>query len=651
MKKIILLFLISMLGLFFTACGGKLNTTVELESDMSGRRIMEYKVSQKDFQEYANVSIAVLEQQIAQKCPEGWTYEVEETTDSYVVTFIMPFSSIEDAITKMETVTGSIGSCEVSCYQAQGVFCEGFAYEEKFEAESILQWFKDMLVNCGCVDLTYISYVIDESETKLIYTGKQFVSGNTLTVKDFSYIKIDSIEIATYVNGDGTYNRTLAMSIRETDLNKRKEKILNFMEESIPTGASGEWTEVNGMHTHTVTLQNLSAEEMQEAMQTYTHSEETIFEIREHESEEEAYALLAREISYAEYMDFREYASSADGEVSINYIQQNENMKGELYFCLNEYKNWNISNIFGEEWRLWNFNQSDTEHVGDGIQTYPLHYLSKVSLVYRGIYYFDVTEISWDTEVKSKDQIETQISFLLSEDTVEEETDALILACEQKIAEENLKGVTVEKAKVKANEVILFTLSGTDNEINHARKVLTNTYDDEADVLEEKSAVACFEEAGMLSLKKTIVFEESVWPEGFLTAPENYQEELKVAYSLTIAGQEFSSKENIPSVIHYGGEYTDEMRVGMIHETVNMTAFLLIGATVFGVISVLVGIALVIIAMLKKGKIRKDKKTRVPVAVTPVRESVVKSNDNTSIYDAAEELAADLFGPDNGKTP
>lgn len=650
MKRFIILFVISFLGIFFTACGGTLNTTVELEQDMSGRRVMEYEVSKEDFQEYSNVSIAVVEQQVSQNCPEGWTYEFKQTQDSYILTFTMPFSSVEDAMERMEAVTGTPGSCEISCYQAEGVFCEGFSYEEQFEAESLFEWFKDVLVNCGCVDLTYLTYIINESETKLVYDGNQYYSDDTLVVKDFSYIPIDNIEISTYVNGDGTYNRKITMSVQEMNLNKRADKIRKFMEASIPDGGSGEWTESYGMHTHTVTMQNLSAEEMQEAMQTYTHSEETVFETREHESDDEAYALLTREISYAEYLDFREYGSSAEGEVNVNYVQENENMKGELYFCLNEFKDWKISNIFGDEWRFWNFENKETDKVGDGIQIYPLYYLSRVSLVYRGVYYFDVTEVEWDTEVHSKDQIETSLSFILAESTFEEETDALILSCRHKIEEEDLEGVTVEKTQVKGNPVVIFTFTGNDTGINHARKVLTQTEDADKDVMDEVSALACFEEDNLFDLKKTIVFEESVWPEGFLAPPESYGTDITVFYSLTVAGKEFSNQEGVPSSVFYGGEYKDEVRVGVIHETANLSAFLLIGAIVFGFASIVTGIVLIAIGMIKKRKVAEHKKAWETVAVPPMPEKTSELNQNTPSNDVAEQLAADLFGQDSDKS-
>lgn len=647
MRRIILLMLMSLLGLLFTACGGTLNTTVELEQDMSGRRIMKYEVSKEDFQEYSNVSIAVAEQQVSRNCPEGWQYEFKQTQDSYVLTFIMPFSSIEDAQTKMEAVTGSAGSCGISYYQASGVFCEGFSYEEAFEAESLFTWFKDVLVNCGCVDLSYLTYIINESETKLLYGGREYHASDTLVAKEFSYISIEGIEISTYVNGDGTYNRTLTMSMQEVNLEKRKEKILAFMEESVPDGASGEWTKKNGMHTHTVTMQNLSAEEMQKAMQTYTHSEETIFETREHEAQEEDYALLTREISYAEYMDFREYGSSAKGEVRIQYVQNNENMDGELYFCLNKFSDWKISSIFGEEWRFWNFSDNETDKVGDGVQTYNLSYLDRVSLVYRGVYYFDVTEVAWNTEVWSQNNLESQLIFFLEENTFEEETDALVYACEQKIAKENLTGVTVEKVKIKGLQAVVFTFTGSDSDINRVRRILTETQGSSVDVLKEQSLLACFEEKNLYSLTKTIVFEESVWPQGFLASPESYGKELKVTYSLVVAGEEMSKKEGVPSEVYYGGEYQDEVRIGVIHETLNPMAVLFFLLIAVGVISILVGVMFLLIAVMKKIRKAQNKKARVSSEVTPVAQKHIVSNENKPTYDAAAELVADLFGADS----
>lgn len=642
MKKIILFLLISLFGLFFTACGGELETTVELEQDLSGCRTMKYVISKEDFSENSNVSIGVAEKQIATKCPAEFEYEFKQTEDEYILTFTMPFASLEDAQAKMEAVAGK--TCEIAFYQGEGVFCEGFSYEEKFDAELLFSWFEDVLVNCGCVNISYQSYIIEKSNTTIFYGGKKYTAKDTVVAKDFSYIEINNLEIATYVNGDGTYDRTLAMSIQEVNLNKKRAAIEAFMAKSIPTCGEGEWSEENGMHTHTVTLKKLSETQMQDAMRTYTHSEDTIFETRDGEADAESYVLLSREISYAEYLDLREYGSNEAGQVNVTYIQQNENMSGELYFYLNEYRDWDVFNIFGDEWKVWNFNNQQTDKVGDGIQTYPLSYLDKISLVYKGSYFFDVTQLEWDTKVYSQKKIENEIAFSLAKETSAEETDMLIRTCTKKIEEEKLSGVTVKKEETDGIQKVVFTMKGSDLEINKARGVLTHVNYDEKDDLEEKSMIMCFEEAGIMSLTKTIVFEETVWPAGFLAQPDSYKKKIPILYSLEIAGKEIEQSTDVPAKILYGENYTEAARVGVVRETVNFMGILWMLLIVLGLISLTLGMVFFLLAVIKKYRNNKKEKAQGISKEKPMPERIPVVKEETPSYDAAEQLVADLFG-------
>ena len=53
-KKLLFLMLITAFLLMFAACGGTLDTTVNLNEDFSGTRVMKYTVSKSDFNEYVS---------------------------------------------------------------------------------------------------------------------------------------------------------------------------------------------------------------------------------------------------------------------------------------------------------------------------------------------------------------------------------------------------------------------------------------------------------------------------------------------------------------------------------------------------------------------------------------------------------------------
>ena len=60
-KKFLFLMLITIFMLVLTACGGSLETTVNLNTDLSGTRTMKYVITKSDFAEYVSGDITAVD--------------------------------------------------------------------------------------------------------------------------------------------------------------------------------------------------------------------------------------------------------------------------------------------------------------------------------------------------------------------------------------------------------------------------------------------------------------------------------------------------------------------------------------------------------------------------------------------------------------
>ena len=77
-KKFLFLMLITIFMLVLTACGGSLETTVNLNTDLSGTRTMKYVITKSDFAEYVSGDITAVDATIQANVPEGLTYVLSE---------------------------------------------------------------------------------------------------------------------------------------------------------------------------------------------------------------------------------------------------------------------------------------------------------------------------------------------------------------------------------------------------------------------------------------------------------------------------------------------------------------------------------------------------------------------------------------------
>lgn len=96
MKKKVFLFGLLFSLLLLCGCGVNLTSTVKLNKDFLGTRVMSCTFSSRDFHTYFNGSKKDLNKLIKESCPDALTYTSSSSDGNDTYTFYLRFSSLDD---------------------------------------------------------------------------------------------------------------------------------------------------------------------------------------------------------------------------------------------------------------------------------------------------------------------------------------------------------------------------------------------------------------------------------------------------------------------------------------------------------------------------------------------------------------------------
>ena len=94
MKKYLTAAFLLVMTLFLCACGADVNSTVTVNPDESGERVMVMTISKNDLKMAGKFKLSDVDSAIADSCPDCMTYAYEEDGKTVRATFTLPFSSV-----------------------------------------------------------------------------------------------------------------------------------------------------------------------------------------------------------------------------------------------------------------------------------------------------------------------------------------------------------------------------------------------------------------------------------------------------------------------------------------------------------------------------------------------------------------------------
>lgn len=633
-KKLVFLLTIAAFLLMFTACGGYLDTTVTLNDDLSGSRVMKYTIPKSDFDEYVSGDINAVNETVAANVPEGLSYSLAEDESNYIATFTMNFSSLEDAAAKASALINDGSEYEINFAVGESVFSTGFVYEEGWYTESLMSWFETLMVNSGYVSSGDQSYIIESSTSRVSFKGETIECDSKVYASTMDYIPIENVRIFTDVNPDGTYNRKIELDISDANLKLKEDEIKAFMEKSIPANAKGEWTADLGMNTHTVTIENVSAEEMQAAMRTYSHGDKATFATAQPDEEGVSAVLLAENACFDEYLDMAAYGCNSYGSVRVYYYLNRERLEGNLKM--------NIStDESGEE--TFQTPYADWDETYSAYNRYDFYDIRESQIAYDGQYYYHFGNVEWNTVVKSEKKITRDIVLVFDDGTSEEQGKLIEERIEAYVAESEEKlGIDVStELTEEAFTSMTIRLEGNAQEISDAYAYLTG-YQHDDDII-------CVEEDRWIGFTKDCVFSETVHTGGLLgpTFSTNEYWDIPLKYTLDMPGGEpvwasytdsvYDADEgliivetNAPGYNPITAQSTKFAPMGLVF------IFILLASIVF----FFIGVACIVLGIMKKAKNKGQNAAPAANAVKEETKAPEVKNEGVKAEDIISEMAA-----------
>ena len=226
MKKKVFLFGLLFSLLLLCGCGVNLTSTVKLNKDFSGTRVMSCTFSSRDFNTYFNGSEKDLNKLIKESCPDALTYTSSSTDGNDTYTFYLRFSSLDDYKKKVSDLLNF--SPEITYEYGDSPFVSGLIYKENFTSKDLMTWLYTALYEGKYVDKDSSSDLWDLKSTEISFLGKTYETKDKINIDEMSYVSLSSIDIDTKTKDSGKLTRTIRFHIPQKTLDQNTGKICSY---------------------------------------------------------------------------------------------------------------------------------------------------------------------------------------------------------------------------------------------------------------------------------------------------------------------------------------------------------------------------------------------------------------------------------------
>lgn len=226
MKKKVFLFGLLFSLLLLCGCGVNLTSTVKLNKDFSGTRVMSCTFSSRDFNTYFKGSKKDLNQLIKESCPEALTYTSSSKDGNDTYTFRLRFSSLNDYKKKVSDLLNF--SPEITYEYGDSPFVSGLIYKENFTSKDLMTWLYTALYEGKYIDKNSSSDLWDLKSTEISFLGKTYETKDKINIDEMSYVSLSSIDIDTKTKESGKLARTIRFHIPQKTLDQNTGKIRSY---------------------------------------------------------------------------------------------------------------------------------------------------------------------------------------------------------------------------------------------------------------------------------------------------------------------------------------------------------------------------------------------------------------------------------------
>lgn len=325
-KVFVLCIMLVVISVVFSGCGEtytQVENLMKITDDFVGERVvtLDFGVDfDKNEERTKNLETAIEE-----GCPPNMSYRTEKKDGSYRCIFVISFSSLEEYKTKVASIIGR--QIALAYGYTDNVLAKGTYYKEDFDGMELVAWLTDDLYEKGYKDLVLdmqsISNVVKYNSE--VFSSKTSVL-NTSTVKGQA---VDSITINTVNYKNGSYDRTLTLSVPITTYNSLGASLEELMKTRVAEEAkSSGWTLKNDLMEFTVKYEKIDIERLQNYTKMFVdcHNQSIYYGDQNHSS-----TPLAEQLVFEEKINLLSMVSGSDKNVKLvyNYTLPEETSHGE----------------------------------------------------------------------------------------------------------------------------------------------------------------------------------------------------------------------------------------------------------------------------------------------------------------------------------
>lgn len=425
------------------SAGSTVETTLTINEDLSGTREMQLVIDQSVFDKYFTGTIEDLSAAIKENCPADLTWSYDDSTGVKIYTFTLTFTSPQDYKTKVDNIIGEESDVEIVMSKSDSVWASGVMTKESFTSSDILRWLRTLAVEKNFVSSSNSSKIFSLGTNTVIFAGETYSSNsNSISVDEIEYLSINSIDMLTDAKVFDCYDKTIVISIPESSMEKKGDEIKAWLEERVPSGATGEWSTEGTDSIYTVSKEDMTADQMETFLKEYFDSDDCVVEqkdIRENMSPFSFNIGLVERVDFSNYVigeriyntDIRYYVKGENGYVGGRYLEHLASYI-ETDDIASEYEGYRYG----------------TEDSKDGaLRTYSAHF-QKV---------YKVDKVNVETNMGFGGGLSRQIGFTLDAEPTDEEKACIL----EKI---NALGVAYDMQKTAETEDAAETEEATETE-------------------------------------------------------------------------------------------------------------------------------------------------------------------------------------------
>lgn len=393
-KKLFIIIIFLLLCL----CGGcsqrniTLDTTLHLNENGSGERVMQFEISKADYNSYFGSDIHALNEVAGNGCPNYMKMDFSEEGGNYTYSFKIAFSSIEDYKKKVSEILGK--KVTISFEESSAVFEVGLNYNEDFSSIDLMQWLKKLMVEKGYFSDSDVESLFTSGDSKVIYQNKTYdCEEENLSVSTLVKAPLLGIDVLTTFRNSNLYDRKYVFKFSHNAVDSSGEEFKSYMEKILGSQIQAKWEDRTEAVLCTIELKKATSTKQEELLKKLFNSDSSRIYVEDVKAKEAGY--FSFENKWSETIDINNLVENKEDTIPLAYYVQAENGVDLKAYIPNERGNYKLK---------------DTDDYG-GYQIVYKGDINHWGIECNAKRTYSVKTIDVETKVKNSDKLNRTITF------------------------------------------------------------------------------------------------------------------------------------------------------------------------------------------------------------------------------------------------